>query len=62
MVVLQFIVNKDGSLSDVEAISGPPELRKAAVDAIKKSPRWIPGEQSGKVVRSYKKQPIVFRL
>ncbi len=61
-VVLQFIVNKDGSLNDIEAISGPQELRKAALDVIHKSPRWIPAEQSGKKVRSYKKQPIAFRL
>jgi protein TonB len=62
LVVVQFIVNKDGSLSDIEAISGPLELRNAAVDVIKKSPRWIPAEQSGKIVKSYKKQPIGFRL
>ena len=61
-VVVQFIVNKDGSLTDIEAISGPEELRSAAVKAMKKSPKWIPAEQSGKKVKSYKKQPIAFRL
>ena len=61
-VVVQFIVNKDGSLTDYEAISGPPELRNAAVNVIKKSPKWIPAQQSGKKVKSYKKQPIAFRL
>jgi protein TonB len=61
-VVVQFIVNKDGSLSDYKAISGPDELRKAAVEVIRRSPKWIPAEQSGKKVRSFKVQPIGFRL
>jgi protein TonB len=61
-VIVQFIVNPDGSLTDIEAISGPEELRGAAVKAMKKSPKWIPAEQSGRKVKSYKKQPIAFRL
>jgi protein TonB len=61
-VVVQFIVNKDGSLSNWEAVDGPTELREAALDVIKKSPRWIPAQQSGKKVKSFKRQPIVFRM
>jgi len=61
-VVLQFIVCTDGTVCDIEAISGPEELRKAAVEAMKKTPNWIPAVQDGKNVKSYKKQPIVYRL
>ena len=61
-VVLQFIVCTDGSVCDIEAISGPEELREAAVAALKKTPNWIPAIQDGRNVKSYKKQPIVYRL
>lgn len=61
-VVVQFIVDKGGNVSDVEAISGPKELREEAVRVIKKSGSWTPAVQNGRQVKSYKKQPIVFRL
>lgn len=61
-VVIQFIVDKEGNVSDVEAISGPEELRGEAVRVIKKSGKWTPAVQNGRQVKSYKKQPIVFRL
>jgi periplasmic protein TonB len=61
-VVVQFIVDKAGMVSNVEAISGPSELRDEAVRVIKKSGQWTPAVQNGRQVKSYKKQPIVFRL
>ncbi|MEO5685666.1 MAG: energy transducer TonB [Chitinophagaceae bacterium] len=61
-VVIQFIVDKEGNVSDVEAISGPNELRGEAVRVIKKSGKWTPAVQNGRQVKSYKKQPITFRL
>lgn len=61
-VVLQFIVNKDGSISDLQAITGDPLLREAALKAMADCPRWVPAEQHGRIVRSYKKQPVVFKL
>lgn len=61
-VVVQFIVDKEGNVSDVEAVSGAPELRDEAVRVIKKSGKWTPAVQNGRQVKSYKKQPIVFRL
>lgn len=61
-VVLQFIVDKDGSVSNVEALSGDPLLAEAALKAMAQSPRWTPAIQKGRAVKSYKKQPIVFKL
>jgi protein TonB len=61
-VVVQFIVDREGNVSDVEAISGPQELRSEAVRVIKKSGKWTPAIQNGRQVKSYKKQPIVFKL
>jgi periplasmic protein TonB len=61
-VEVQFIVDREGNISDVQAISGPDELKPAAVTVIKKSGKWIPAVQNGRQVKSYKKQPITFRL
>lgn len=61
-VVVQFIVDKEGNVSDVEAVSGPSELRDEAARVIKKSGKWTPAIQNGRQVKAYKKQPIQFRL
>jgi periplasmic protein TonB len=61
-VIIQFIVDILGNVSDVNAISGPEELRAAAVSVIKKSGKWTAAIQNGQKVKSYKKQPVVFRL
>ena len=61
-VVVRFIVDKEGNVSDVEAISGPPELRDEAVRVIKKSGKWTPAIQNGRQVKSYKSQPIIFQI
>lgn len=63
-IVVQFIVDKDGNVSDVEAISGPTNggLRDEAIRVIKKSGKWEPAVQNGRKVKSYKKQPITFKL
>ena len=60
--MLQFIVDKEGALSDIQAISGPDILKEAALKAISQSPRWKPAMQDRRKVKSYKKQPIVFKL
>lgn len=61
-VVVQFIVDKEGNVSDVDAVSGPSELKEEAIRVIKKSGKWTPAVQNGRQVKSYKKQPIVFKL
>jgi periplasmic protein TonB len=61
-VVVKFIVDKEGKVSEVEAISGPNELREEAMRVIRKSGSWTPAVQNGRKVKSYKSQPINFRL
>jgi protein TonB len=61
-VIVQFVVDRQGNVSNVEAISGPMELRDEAVRVIKKSGKWTPALQNGNHVPSYKKQPIVIRI
>ena len=63
-VIVQFVVDKEGNVSDIEALSGPETggLREEAIRIIKNSGKWIPGKQNGVAVKSYKKQPISYRL
>jgi protein TonB len=61
-VVVQFIVDQEGNISNAEAISGPVELREEAVRTIRKSGKWTPAIQNGRKVKSYKRQPIVCAL
>ena len=63
-VMVQFIVDKDGHISDVEAISGPEKggLKEEAVRVIKKSGQWTPAVQNGRYVKSYKRQPVTFQI
>jgi periplasmic protein TonB len=61
-VIIQFIVDAQGNVSDVMAVSGPDELRTAAVAVIKKSGKWTAAIQNGQKVKSYKKQPVTFKI
>ena len=62
-VVITFVVEKDGSLSDVAVVKS---LEKAfdeeALRAVKSMPNWIPGMQDGKPVRVKYTVPVNFRL
>jgi len=64
VVMVQFIVDKDGNVSDVQAVSGPEEggLRDEAMRVIRKSGGWIPAIQNGRKVKSYKRQPVIFKI
>ena len=63
-VQLQFIVNKDGSISDVEVVrsGGDPSLDREALRVIRSMPRWKPGLQQGKPVRCKYTVPVTFSL
>ncbi|MEO5997884.1 MAG: energy transducer TonB [Chitinophagaceae bacterium] len=63
-VVVQFIVDMEGNVSGVEAISGPTEggLREEVIRVIKRSGTWLPATRNGVPVKSYKKQSVSFGL
>jgi periplasmic protein TonB len=61
-VVVQFVVDKEGNVSEVHGIEGPKELWDIASKVIMKSGKWTPAIQNGRQVKSYKRQPIIFRL
>ena len=63
-VICQFVVNKDGSIVDVEVVrsGGDPSLDKEAIRVIKSMPKWKPGKQRGKPVRVKYTVPVNFKL
>jgi protein TonB len=62
-VTLRFVVSEDGSIGDIKVQKGlSRECDEEAVRAVKKMPKWIPGEQNGKKVKVYFSLPVTFRL
>jgi type I site-specific restriction-modification system R (restriction) subunit len=72
-VVINFIVDKEGNVSDVHALpceeakvgnclSPNSKLAEISVNAIKKGPKWVPAQLNGLVVKSYKRRPVTFNL
>ena len=62
-VIVQFVVNTDGSISDVEVVKPVnPHLDKEAIRLVSSMPNWKPGEQRGKKVRVRYTLPVTFRL
>ncbi len=62
-VICQFVVNRDGSIVDIEVVrSVDKSLDAEAIRVISKMPRWTPGMQRGKTVRVKYTLPVNFRL
>ena len=62
-VIVQFVVGKDGSISDVHTVrSVSPELDAEAIRVVSMMPKWNPGKQRGKAVPVSYTMPIMFRL
>ena len=62
-VTVQFVVNKDGSITDVKIVRGiDPNLDKEAMRVVANMPKWKPGKVGGKPVRVKYAIPVNFRL
>lgn len=62
-VLVTFVVNTDGSITDIEVVRKAfPSLDAEAVRVISGMPRWKPGEQKGQKVRVKYTVPLTFRL
>lgn len=61
--IVQFVVEKDGSITNVKILRGvDPELDKEAVRVVSAMPKWKPGTQRGEAVRVRFTVPVMFRL
>ena len=62
-VTLSFVVERDGSIAQIEVMRSPAEeLSKESIRVVQTMPKWKPGKQRGKAVRVKYVLPITFRL
>ena len=62
-VIVQFVVNADGSIEQVKVAKGvDKDLDAEAIRVVKKMPKWQPGKNNGHAVRSMFTLPVTFRL
>jgi protein TonB len=62
-VVIKFVVEKDGKLSNIQVLQTPDKtLADAAVQVLQKSPKWKPGKQRNKPVRVTYTLPVSFKI
>ncbi|MBX2968612.1 MAG: TonB family protein [Cyclobacteriaceae bacterium] len=62
-VFVEFVINRDGSITDVKAIKGiGAGCDEEAIRVVQSAPPWNPGKQRGKPVRQRYVVPITFKL
>lgn len=62
-VMVEFVINRDGKVSDVKVVKGvSEELDAEAVKVVAASPKWKPGKVNGERVRCSMTVPVEFRL
>ena len=62
-VYVQFVVERDGSLTDIVVVKGiGAGCDEEAIRVLKNSPKWKPGKQRGKPVRQKMVQPVSFKF
>lgn len=62
-VVIQFVVDLDGTVSDLRALTNHGYgLEQEAIRVLKKAKTWEPAIQNGRKVKAYRKQPITFQV
>ena len=62
-VIIQFIVDKEGNVTEPTALTNHGYGMEAEVlRVLKNSPRWKPAVQDGRKVRAYRKQPVIFQV
>ena len=62
-VVLSFVIERDGTLTNIEVLQAPDRsLSEEAVRVLETSPKWEPGMQSNKAVRVKYTLPVDFQI
>lgn len=62
-VIVVFVINTDGSIQDVEVLRGiGGGCDEEAVRVVSEAPKWTPGKQRGRPVRTRMRLPIRFKL
>lgn len=62
-VIVQFVVSRNGAISDVRALTSHGfGMEAEAVRVIKNGPKWNPAIQNGRHVNAYRRQPVTFKV
>lgn len=62
-IIVDFVIEKDGSISNVRIVSGgPQEFENEVVIVINNMPKWVPAKKDGEIVRSVMTLPITFDI
>ncbi len=62
-VVIQFVVDKDSSISEFKALTKHGYgMEEEVIRALRLSGKWIPAMQNGRIVKAYRKQPVTFNV
>ena len=62
-VYIQFVVNKEGNINDVKALTNNGYgMEQEVVRLIRNGPKWVPAIQRGRKVNAYRKQPVTFQV
>ena len=62
-VYIQFVVSKEGKVSDIKALTNHGYgMEKEVMRILRKAPNWTPALQKGKPVNAYRKQPVTFQV
>lgn len=62
-VLVQFVVDKDGSLTDIKALTNHGfGMEAEVIKLLKRSPKWETAIMKGKPVKAYRKQPVTFQV
>ncbi|MCW3075143.1 MAG: energy transducer TonB [Flaviaesturariibacter sp.] len=60
-VIVQFIVDKTGLVTDIKSLTNHGYgMEEEVVRVIRRSPRWSPARQNGRMVKAYRQQPLTF--
>ena len=60
-VIVQFIVDKTGAISDIKTLTNfGYGMEQEVIRIIQKSPAWTPASQNNRNVKAYRKQPVTF--
>ena len=62
-VVVQFVVDKNGNISDVRPLTRHGfGMEAEVIRVIRRGPKWVPAMQDGRYVKAYRKQPVTFSI
>jgi protein TonB len=63
MVTVQFVVDKEGHITDIKPLTKFGfGMEEEVIRILKKSPQWVPAIQFGRNVKAYRRQPVTFMV